>query len=230
MSDDGATDGTASVDADATLHRDHPVETAGAPTQAATAAMVLLHGRGSTAQFTLRLVDEFYHRGVLYLAPQATDRSWYPWSGDRPLADNEPWLSAALRRVDDALATAAEAGVAPDRTVLYGFSQGASVAAEYVARNPRRYGGLVALSGTLPGESVERTSERSLDGTPVFFGCGSDDDTVPAERVRASARTFEALGGDVTCRLYDGLGHAITTDELLRIDAMVGAVADDGSA
>jgi len=229
MTEDGATDGTASVDAEATLHRDHPIETAGAPAQAATAAMVMLHGRGSTAQFTLRLVDEFYHRGVVYLAPQATDRSWYPWAGDRPLAGNEPWLSAALRRVDDALATAEEVGVPPERTVLYGFSQGASVATEYVARNPRRYGGLVALSGALPGERVERTSDRSLDGTPVFFGCGSDDDSVPAERVRASARTFKTLGGDVTCRFYDGLGHAITTDELLRIDAMVGRVADPSS-
>jgi phospholipase/carboxylesterase len=201
-------------------HGGQPTETAGAPSQAAEAAVVMVHGRGSSAQYFLRLIDEFLHHGVMYLAPQAAHSSWYPRSGDAPLADNEPWLSSALDRVSSALEIAADAGVPPERTLLLGFSQGACLASEFVAREPRRYGGLVVLSGSLLGPDVG-DYEGSVDGTPVFFGCSEDDPHVPAERVRESARVFGGLGGDVTSRLYDDLGHAINDDEIRTVDTLV---------
>ncbi len=206
-------------------HDGQPVRTAGAPPEAATAAVVLLHGRGSTAEYVLRLIDEFLHHGVLYLAPQAAHRSWYPRSGSAPFEANEPWLSSALGRVSEALGTAADAGVPPERTVLLGFSQGAGVAGEFVARTPRRYGGLVVLSGSLLGPLDGRDVHGSIDGTPVFLGCGNDDPRVPADRVRDSARVFERLDGDVTCRLYPELGHEINDDEVRVVDSLVERLA-----
>lgn len=202
-------------------HRGQPLETAGAPPQAADAAVVMLHGRSSTAKHILRLVDEFYHHGVMYLAPQAARRTWYPRSGYGPFEDNEPWFSSALGRVSDALGVAAEAGVPPERVLVFGFSQGGCLACEFVARNPRRYGGLVALSGSLLGPEIREGYGGSLDGTPVFLGCSEDDSYVPAGRVRESAAVFERLGGDATARLYDGLGHEINDDEMRRLDALV---------
>lgn len=200
-------------------HRDQPIETAGAPPGAAEAAVIMLHGRGSTAKSILTLVDELHHHGVLYLAPQAAGSSWYP--GSEASRDEGSWLASALDRVASALAEAGDVGVPPERTLLFGFSQGATLASEFVARNPRRYGGFVALSGGLL-EPADRELEGSLDGTPAFLGCGDDDPAVPAERVRESARAFEALGGGVTVRLYGGLGHAINDDEMRALDALVG--------
>jgi phospholipase/carboxylesterase len=181
----------------------------------------MLHGRGSTAQSFLTLIDEFLHHGVMYLAPQAAHNSWYPRSGYAPLEDNEPWFSSALDHVDSALDMAADAGVPLERTVLLGFSQGGCLASEFVARNPRRYGGLVILSGSLLGTETSDTYEGTIDGTPVFLGCSSNDPYVPAERVRDSAQMFEGLGGDVTSRLYGDLGHAISDDEIRTINTFI---------
>lgn len=205
-------------------HRGQPIEIAGAPQQVAETAVVMLHGRGSTATRFLRLIDEFLHHGVMYLAPQAAHSSWYPRSGYAPLEDNEPWFSSALDRVASAIDVAASSGIPPERTVFLGFSQGGCLASEYVARNPRQYGGLVVLSGSLLGPETRGEYGGSLDDTPVFFGCSSTDPYVTAERIRDSARVFEQLGGDVTSRLYDGLGHAINDDEIQTINSFIDTV------
>lgn len=202
-------------------HHDQPIETAGAPPQAAEAAVVLLHGRGSSAKYMLTLIDEFLHHGVLYLAPQAAHSSWYPRSGYGPLDANEPWLSSGLERVSVAVEMATDVGVPPQKTLVFGFSQGGCLASEFLLRNPRRYGGLVALSSSLLGPETDRAVEGSLDGTPVFLGCSTDDPHVPAERVERSAQAFTELGGAVTHRLYDGLGHAINDDEIQQVDTLV---------
>ncbi|EMA07472.1 alpha/beta hydrolase [Haloferax denitrificans] len=222
-------------------HEGQEIATAGAPPQVADAAVVMLHGRGSKARHVLTLVDEFLHRGAMYLAPQAAGSSWYPAPAASPIERNEPWLTSALGRVSAALDIAADAGVPPERVVFFGFSQGACLAAEFALRNPRRYGGLVSLSGSLLGPDLgTRTdgrvgndgddsdgdhdghvSDGDLDGTPVFFGGGRDDPRVDADRVEASARAFSALGADATSRLYEGLGHAINDDEIRVIDSFI---------
>ncbi|REA01442.1 phospholipase [Haloferax sp. Atlit-6N] len=216
-------------------HEGQEIATAGAPPQVADAAVVLLHGRGSKARHVLTLVDEFLHRGVMYLAPQAAGSSWYPAPAISPIERNEPWLTSALGRVSAALDIAADAGIPPERVVFFGFSQGACLAAEFAVRNPRRYGGLVALSGSLlgpdlgnrthdgydDGDQNGHSSDDDLDGTPAFFGSGRDDPRVDPERVEASARVLAALGADATSRLYEGLGHAINDDEIRVIDSFI---------
>jgi phospholipase/carboxylesterase len=195
-------------------HRGQPIETAGAPPQAAEAAVIMLHGRGSTARQILRLIDEFYHHGVLYLAPQAARNRWYPRSGYGPIAANEPWFSSALSQVSTAVEMATDLGIGPERIIFFGFSQGACLASEFVARNPRQYGGLIALSGSLLGPETGTEYTGSLEGSPVFFGCSTDDLYVAAERIDESRTVFEGLDGAVTARLYDDLGHAINDDEI----------------
>lgn len=202
-------------------HDGQPIETAGAPPQAADAAVVLLHGRGSSANYMLTLIDEFLHHGVMYLAPQAAHSSWYPRSGYGPLEANEPWLSSGLGQISEALKIAADAGIPPERTLLFGFSQGGCLASEFVMRNPRRYGGLIVLSGSLLGPETDRNSEGSIDGTPVFLGCSEVDPHVPSKRIKSSAQSFEKLGGEVHYSLYDDLGHAINDDEIQQISSFI---------
>lgn len=224
MSDDA---GTEERDSEATgPHDGQPIETAGAPPQVAGAAVVMLHGRGDSPRHFLRLADEFHHRGVRYLAPEAAGRVWYPGPAEDEREEKEPWLSSAFRLVDETLAVAADAGIPPEQTVFVGFSQGASLAAEFVASRPRRYGGLAVLAGSLFGPDAGATAhEGSLDGTPVFLGCGADDPHVSPERVRGSAATFRRLDAEVTDRVYDDLDHAINDDEIGEIDRLVERVA-----
>ena len=207
------------------IHQAQPVLHTGAPLDRAQAAMLLVHGRGASAHDILTLVPEFDRPGWAYLAPQAAAHTWYPLSFLSPIARNEPHLSSALARLDALLAQVVQAGIPAERVVLLGFSQGACLCAEYVARHARRYGGLVALSGGLIGpDGTPRDYPGSLDGTPVFLGCSDVDPHIPQARVLESADVFRRLGGQVTARLYPGLGHTVNQDEIDAVKAIMAAV------
>lgn len=195
-------------------HADTPVETAGTRLEDADAAVVLVHGRGATAFSILQLAGELPADGVAYLAPQAANNTWYPQSFMAPMERNQPWLDSALAAVGDVVDRAGDA-VGHDHVVLLGFSQGACLASEFVARNAREYGGLVALSGGLIGpEGTPRDYDGSLDGTPAFLGCDANDPHIPQERVHETAVVLDALGAAVTEQIYPALGHGINEDEL----------------
>lgn len=213
------------------LHRCQPVYTAGERLSNAWAAMVLIHGRGASASDILLLGEELYHPQFAYLAPQAAGNTWYPYSFLAPIPQNEPWLTSALEAVAAVVQQVEEAGVDASRIVLGGFSQGACLAGEFAARDPRRYGGLLMLSGGLIGPPGGlRTYSGDLSGTPVFLGCSDVDPHIPSERVLESARILEDLGGDVTYRLYPGLGHTVNRDEIDRARAIVRAVVASSPA
>ena len=208
------------------LHAGQPVLLAGEPLEQVGAAMVMAHGRGASAQDILVLAAELNMSGFAYVAPQAAGNSWYPNSFLMPLADNEPWLTAALDTIGAALAQVAAAGISPERTILLGFSQGACLTLEYVARHARRYGGVAGLSGGLIGpDGTPRDYAGSLSGTSVFLGCSDVDPHVPAQRVQESAEVLRRLGGDVTKRLYRGMGHIVNEDELDAVRAMMRALS-----
>ena len=208
-------------------HVGQPVRTAGVPLEQARAAMVMVHGRGATAESILTLVPLIATDGVAYLAPQASGGTWYPLGFMSPIERNEPGISSGMRAIGQVLARVAAAGVPGERTFLLGFSQGACLASEFVARHARRYGGLAALSGGLIGpDGTPRNYAGSLDGTPVFLGCSDVDGHIPAQRVRDSAEVLAGLGGDVDMRLYPGMGHEVSEDEVLAVRAMLAQVVD----
>ncbi|MFB6193667.1 MAG: alpha/beta hydrolase [Halobaculum sp.] len=208
-------------------HQDQPLERDGTPVADATAAAVLVHGRGATARSILQMGEEFGREGLATLAPQAARNTWYPNPFTAPVETNEPGRTSGLRAVHDAVSTAEEAGIPRDRVLIAGFSQGACLASEFVARAPDRYGGLAALSGGLIGDRVDPEAYAGdLEGTPVFFGCSDVDPHIPAERVHVSADVFERLGGDVTKRLYEGMGHGVNRDEIAFVSEMVAELLD----
>jgi predicted esterase len=152
---------------------------------------------------------------MAYLAPQAAGFTWYPNRFLAPIEANEPWLSSALMTVADLIAQVEAAGIPAEMVILAGFSQGACLAAEFVARNPRRYGGLLVFSGGLIGPSgTDFTYDGSLAGTPVFIGCGDRDAHIPVGRVEESAAALRELGAEVNAKIYPGMGHTIVEDEL----------------
>src|SRR5713101_5582940 len=199
-------------------HQGQPVLTAGEPLDKAKATMIMVHGRGASAEDILSLTTELNQPGFAYLAPQAAGYTWYPNSFLAPIASNEPGLSSGLAVIASLLAKLAEAGISPERTILLGFSQGACLSLEFAARNARRYGGLAGLSGGLIGpDGTPRDYPGSLDGTPVFLGCSDVDPHIPKARVDETAAVLRALGGEVSERLYPNMAHTVNRDELLAV-------------
>ena len=206
------------ADPSAALHDASRLLVAGTPLDRARAAVVLLHGRGGSADDIASLAQVLGVEGLAYLVPQATGHTWYPQRFIAPLAANEPWLGSALRLVAALVARAAGAGIPQRRVVIAGFSQGACLALEFAARTPARYGAVLGFSGGLIGPPDEprppAPAGASLDGTPVFLGCGDRDGHIPVEVVERSGHALTALGARVDVRIYPGMGHTINEDEL----------------
>ena len=187
----------------------------GKPLAEAAAAMILVHGRGATAQSILELASVLPHPEMAYLAPQASGNTWYPNSFLAPMPQNQPGLDSGLQAVADAVAQAEAAGIPPEKIILGGFSQGSCLASEFVARNAQRFGGLLVFSGGLIGPpGTPRNYDGSLEGTPVFIGCSDVDFHIPVERVEETAVTLQNLGASVNKKIYPNMGHTIIQDEI----------------
>ena len=219
-------------------HGEEPIVTAGTAVAEADAALVLVHGRGATARSVLQLGDQLTgDRDIAPLAPQAAANTWYPNSFLSPVAENEPGRRSGLRAVGRALDRAIGAGIDAERVLIGGFSQGACLASEFVARNPRRYGGVAVFSGGLIGDSIAVDDyvkdavaagaadpddpTDALAGTPAFLGCSDVDPHIPEERVHETTAVLEALGADVDERIYEGMGHGINDDEVEAVSEIV---------
>ena len=202
-------------------HDGHKLTFAGVP-ETAKAAVLLLHGRGDSADGILGLTDVLETDNVIYAAPQAEHNAWYPRSFLEPLEHNEPYLSQALQAVQDALSDLESAGFARENIVLMGFSQGACLALEFAARNPAIYGGVVALSGGLIGpDGGMYDYQGSLGGTPVFLGCGAVDEHIPEARVMLSGGVLKELGAKVDARIYPGMGHTFNQEEVAEANLII---------
>jgi predicted esterase len=200
------------------------VYTAGHPLQEARAALIILHGRGDAGHKIIGLTNFLDTWRYAIFAPNAVGQSWYPQRFIRPIEENEPHLSSALNLISRVIERINNAGIPTERIVMSGFSQGACLAAEYVARHPRRYGGLAVLSGGLIGQTIDRShypADADLAGTPVLVGCGNVDFHIPVERVRETSEILRQMGGTVTERIYPGMDHSINEEELSLFNAML---------
>lgn len=185
-------------------------------------AVVLLHGRGSTAQGILSLQHHLQLEDALLLAPQATNNSWYPYSFLAPVTANQPALDSALALVDEMVAEATKLGIQPANLFFLGFSQGACLALEYIARRAKRYGGIVAFTGALIGEALNAANYHGdFAGTPILITSGDNDPHVPLYRIEESAAILRELGAKVTTEIYPGKPHSISADETLLANELV---------
>jgi glyoxalase family protein len=211
------------------VHAGLPLVQTGAPLPRARAAAILVHGRGGSAADILNLAAELDVDGVAYLAPQAAGNTWYPLSFLAPIEANEPGLSSALRRVGEVVHVVEQAGVPAERIMLAGFSQGACLTLEHVARNARRYGAVAGFTGGLIGPpGAARDYPGGLAGTPVFLGSSVPDPHVPWERVEESAVVLERMGAVVDLRGYPYMPHTINAEEVGAARALLERIAASG--
>lgn len=196
-------------------HAGQPVASWGAPLARARAAVIMVHGRGASPRSILDLAPVIASPDVACLAPGALGGTWYPMSFMAPTAQNEPGITSGISVVHGLIDDVVAAGIPAERIVLLGFSQGACLASTAAQRRPRRYGGVVVLSGGLIGPPGTTWSEEGdFAGTPVFLGCSDVDAHIPEARVRESAAVFERMKADVDCRIYAGMGHLVNEDEV----------------
>ena len=197
-------------------HAADSVLQAGAPLETADLAMVLLHGRGGSAEDILQLGSALHLPNVAYVAPQAAGHTWYPLSFLAPRNANEPYLSSALVKIESLVHNLEQSGLGRERIVVAGFSQGACLATEFVASHPARYGALIAFTGGLigPPGSLQTSPPGELIGTPALLCSGDPDPHVPWARVEESAAILSAMGAAVTTKRYPGRPHTVTQEEL----------------
>ena len=186
--------------------------------------IILVHGRGGSAEEMLGLAAELPFEDIAWAAPQAAGHTWYPHSFLSPIAQNEPGLSSGLRVISRLLEDLERQHVPAERVGLLGFSQGACLSLEFAARHARRYAGVIGLSGGVIGPpGTPRDYLGSLANTPVFLGCSDSDPHIPVERVRESADVFRRLGAAVDERIYPRMGHTVNRDELDAVRALFAA-------
>jgi phospholipase/carboxylesterase len=191
------------------------VLTAGAPLAEARAAVIMVHGRGAGAANILDIVPAITRPHVAFLAPGANGGTWYPNGFMAPIETNEPGISSGIAVIHGLIDRALESGIPGKHIVLLGFSQGACLCSTAAQRRPQRYGGVIVYSGGLIGPpGTDWEVHGGFARTPAFFGCSDIDGHVPETRVRESAALFEAMGAEVTTRIYPGMGHLVNEDEL----------------
>ncbi len=206
-------------------HAERPAVTAGAPVEEAAGAIVLVHGRGGSAEDILGLGNALGRSDLALVAPQAAGHTWYPLSFMAPTASNEPGRSSGLSVLDSTVERLAVAGIPADRVILAGFSQGACLTLEFVTRHPRRYAAVAALTGGLIGPDAELGGySGTLDGTPILLTSGDPDPHVPWSRVETSAGILGELGAEVTLERYPGRPHTVSMDEVRRFGELVDRV------
>ena len=196
--------------------------TAGQPLGSASKALVMLHGRGGTAQDILGLAREFTLSDFSLVAPQATNNTWYPYSFMAPVNQNEPWLTSAIQLVADTVDEIRKAGIKDENIYFMGFSQGACLSLEFVARNATRWGGVAAFTGGLIGDKIYQENYKGdFAGTAVFIGTSDPDPHVPVERVHSSTAIIRNMNGAVTEKVYPGMGHTINREEIQIVNKLL---------
>lgn len=189
--------------------------TAGKEISEASKVLIMLHGRGGSAEDILSLAGHLAVDSFALIAPEATNNTWYPYSFLARPKDNEPWLSSALSLVKEIVSDLEKKNIKKENIYFAGFSQGACLTLEYVTRNADKYGGVVAFTGGLIGDKIYTENYKGdFAGTPVFIGTSDPDPHVPVERVLESAAILKNMKAAVTENIYKNMGHTISKDEI----------------
>ncbi len=196
--------------------------TAGKDLSPENKVLILLHGRGGSAEDIVSLAGYLNVSEFTVIAPEATNNTWYPFSFMAPPSQNEPWLSSALELINDIVNNLKDQGISSERIYFAGFSQGACLTLEYVARNAAKYGGVVAFTGGLIGDKIyEENYKGDFHNTPLFIGTSNPDPHVPVERVHASTNILKSMNARVVEKIYNNMGHTINQDEIDQANSLV---------
>ena len=185
-------------------------------------ALIMLHGRGATPEDIMKITPYLNLENFSVIAPQATNYTWYPYSFLTPRKQNEPWLSSALELITEIIKDINNAGITNDHIYFLGFSQGACLALEFVTQNAQKWGGVVAFTGGLIGDKIEKEYySGDFSGTPIFIGTSNPDPHVPVTRVQETTAILKSMNAFATEKIYQNMGHTISEDEIDKANQLV---------
>lgn len=185
-------------------------------------ALIMIHGRGASAQDILRLAPHLSVEDYALLAPQATNHTWYPFSFMAKREKNKPWLTSALDILAELVQDIVDKGIKKENIYFLGFSQGACLTLEYVTRNATRYGGVVAFTGGVIGEEINLDNySGDFAETPIFIGTGNPDSHVPVQRVLDTQDILKKMNAKVMLEIYNNKPHSISPQEIAQANAFV---------
>ena len=191
----------------------------GLPLSESKKAIILLHGRGATAESILSLADYLELSDFSIFAPQAAQRTWYPYGFMASDEGNLSALNSSLQQVSLLFQFLIENGKAPEQIYVMGFSQGACLSLEFAARNGQKLGGVVAFTGGLIGEKLEEKKySGDFQGTPILLSSSAHDMHVPAQRINDSAQLLQKMGAEVSLKFFEDELHTIRPEELTWIN------------
>lgn len=179
--------------------------------------VVFLHGVGSDGNDLISLAEPFAAAlpGAAFVAPHGPQRfdqapSGYQWFSlyDRSPASMLEGARAAAKALDDFLDHELQRhGLADDRLVLVGFSQGTMMALYAAPRRAKACAGVVGYSGALlAGEELPRAVRAR---PPVLLVHGDADEVVPVELLQLAVAGLEAAGIPVQWHIRPNLPHGI---------------------
>lgn len=187
----------------------------GLPISEATKVIIMVHGRGASPESIISLKEHLKLEDAAILAPRAKDNSWYPYSFMAPAEENQPALDSSLKLLRSLVTELLSKGIQPYQIYFLGFSQGACLVLEYVARYAEPYGGVIAFTGGLIGEKLTPGNySGDFQSTPVLITTGNPDPHVPLSRVEESVEIFKTLKADVHLKVYPGRMHTIQLEEI----------------
>jgi len=187
----------------------------GLPLSESKKAIILLHGRGATAESMLSLASYLDLSDFSIFAPQAAQRTWYPYGFMASDEGNLSALNSSLQQVSLLFQFLIENGKAPEQIYVMGFSQGACLSLEFAARNAQKLGGVVAFTGGLIGEKLEEKKySGDFQGTPILLSSSAHDMHVPAQRINDSAQLLQKMGAEVSLKFFEDELHTIRPEEL----------------
>ncbi len=196
------------------MHTKRIIET-GIPRYKASKALIMLHGRGASANDILSLQSSLDVKDFYIAAPQAMNSTWYPYSFLAPITDNEPWLTSAIELVGDIVVDIEKAGITSDKIFILGFSQGACLSLEFSTRNARKWGGVISFTGGLIGDKIYKGNYGGdFKGTKVFIGNSDHDPHVPLVRSEESKKVMTQMGASVNLAVYPNMSHTINKEEI----------------
>lgn len=196
--------------------------TAGKKIEEAKKAVIMLHGRGASAADILSLSGYLNTKDFAIMAPQATHHTWYPYSFLSAPSQNEPWLSSAIKVIDEVVEEIVGKGIKKENIYFVGFSQGACLTLEYISRNADKWGGAAAFTGGLIGDQLYRERYNGdFKKTPVYIGTSNPDPHVPVQRVKETEEVLKTMGANVTVDIFVNMGHTISQEEIDRANMLV---------
>lgn len=185
-------------------------------------ALIMLHGRGAKSEDILALAKYIKVEDFALLAPQAYNYSWYPLGFMANVEDNEPFLSSALEVLAQTVEIIENAGIKTENIYFLGFSQGACLTLEFLARNAKKYGGAVAYIGGLIGEKlIIENYKGNFEQMPILLFSSDPDFHVPVKRVHDSKNILESLNAAVSEHIYPNLGHIVTKEQLALTNMLI---------